>query len=209
MLNTGTLDASANGNTVNYYKAGDQLIKTPTANTYYNLTLSGTDIKTLTDNIIIDGNLTISGVTFNVDMYNISIRGNWINAGVFEEQTALVTFDGNASQTITNALGETFYNLTINKSAGNLILNDNITISDTLTMTTGNVNTGANIITLGTSTANPGTLIYNSGTVIGKFERWITTTAYPYLFPIGTESNYRSARATFSNITGAGGSIIS
>ncbi len=209
LLNTGTLTASATGNTVNYYKAGNQSIKTPSANTYYNLTLSGTDIKTLDDNIIIDGNLTISSATFDVGIYNINIHGNWLNTGVFEKQTALVTFDGNTAQTITNSLGETFYDLTINKSAGNLILNGNITITDTLTMTTGNVNTDINVITLGTSTVNPGTLIYTSGTVIGKFERWINTAGFPYLFPIGTESNYRPALATFNSILGGGGSIIS
>ena len=101
LLDAGTLTASATGNTVNYYKAGSQLIKTPSANTYYNLTLSGTGTKTLNDNIIIDGNLTISSATFDVDIYNINIHGDWINSGVFDEQTALVTFDGNAGQTTT------------------------------------------------------------------------------------------------------------
>jgi hypothetical protein len=53
-----TLTASATGNTVNYYRNGTQTVR---AITYYNLTLSGTNAKTITGLSNVSCNLTLSG----------------------------------------------------------------------------------------------------------------------------------------------------
>jgi len=63
LLSTGKLTATATGNTVNYNLAGDQTVKLPSA-TYYNLTLSGSGIKTspeLKTTNRVTNTLTISG----------------------------------------------------------------------------------------------------------------------------------------------------
>ncbi len=54
------LDASASGNTVNYAKSTAQNIRTAVSS-YYNLTCSGNQAKTLAANIDINGTLTIAG----------------------------------------------------------------------------------------------------------------------------------------------------
>ena len=210
LLPVGVLTASAPGNTINYYSSGDQPIKIPTANTYYNLSLSGTGIKILMGNLIIAGNLAINSVTLDVDVtnnYSLNIGGDWTNSGVFDEQLGTVTFDGTADQTITNTLGETFYILRIDKTGGNLILNDNITVTTTLIMNQGNIVTGTNVITVGTSIANIGALAYTSGTVVGQYKKWVNAIGVGYNLPLGTSADYRPFNYTLTNLMGGGGTI--
>jgi hypothetical protein len=52
---------------------------------------------------------------------------------------------------------------------------------------------------LGTGLANPGTLTYTSGRIIGQFERWVNATGTDYLFPVGTAANYNGAALRFIN----------
>jgi hypothetical protein len=59
-INSATIDASTNLNTVNYNMAGAQTIK---ITDYRNLTLSGSGVKTLTGLTSVSGNLTFAGVT--------------------------------------------------------------------------------------------------------------------------------------------------
>jgi len=152
-------------------------------------------------------NVTInaSKVWTGTNPANINIAGNWTNSGgTFNEGTKRVTFNGTSDQTITGA--ETFYDLTINKSSGKIILANNVIASNSLTMTQGNIDAGANKITVGTSTANTGTLNYTSGSVIGKYEKWLSTTAAARVFPVGTATAYRPATTIFTNLTS--GSLI-
>ncbi|MFH1321155.1 MAG: T9SS type A sorting domain-containing protein [Bacteroidota bacterium] len=206
LLTTGVLIASAPDNTVEYYGAPVQDIKTPGDLTYYHLVISGTGNKVLVTDINIDGNFTINGL-FDCNNFNIYLRGNWNSKGAFDERNATVIFDGPADQTVTSILGETFYNLSISKSGGNLILNNAVIVSNTLTMSGGNVDASSNKLTLGTSTADEGTLIYTDGQVIGELERWIANTGTGYLFPVGTNSHYLPAQPTFNAIA-TGGSVI-
>ena len=207
LMATGTLNASASGNTVDYYLAGGQTIKVPTSSTYYSLTLSGTGSKTLLGNTIISGNLTISSTLDAGSNYNINLAGNWSNTGTFNEVNGTVTFDGSGAQTFTNLLGETFYNLTNNKSAGTLTLNDDVIVSNTLTMTSGNIDASANQITLGTDVSNVGTLVYTSGTIVGQYKKWVNATGVGHNLPIGTSADYRPFNYTLTNLMGGGGTI--
>ncbi|MFH1319714.1 MAG: hypothetical protein ABII90_03560, partial [Bacteroidota bacterium] len=212
LLSSGTLISSATGNTVNYNGSAAQTVKCPNSGQYYHLTLSGAGTKTLNCLSDINGNLLISGSSqLDVSSYNMTVAGNWnntsANANPFFERTQTVTFDGSGSQSITYTPGETFYDLTVNKSGGTLTLNDNVTVSNTLTMSGGNINTGTDTLTLGTNIANEGTLTRTSGTITGKFERWINSTSpTQFSFPIGTSSDYRPALVMFNALTG--GSLI-
>ncbi|MBL4656562.1 MAG: hypothetical protein JKX73_01070, partial [Flavobacteriales bacterium] len=193
LVNGGTLTASATGNTVEYNGTGDQNIKYPLSGDYYHLILSGGGIKSIqTNNLDIDGNVTISSI-FNSNGRDITVAGNWSNTGAFTEGTRKVTIDGSADQTITNASTEQFYDLTINKSAGKWILNDNVIAANTLVLSSGNIDakTNSKKLTLGTSTGSIGTLSHTAGHVVGQFERWVNATGTWYLSPIGTTSDYR------------------
>ncbi|PSR03795.1 MAG: hypothetical protein BRD50_05195 [Bacteroidetes bacterium SW_11_45_7] len=203
-VNGGILEASAKNNTVVYYK-GNADVKTPSSNTYYNLKLACYSTCKLQDNLTIDGNLTITA-KFKSNGYNITLRGDWTNTGSFQEWSDKVVFDGSNDQTITNAKGEKFYDVKVDKSAGTLILKDQTTVANTLTMAQGDINTEDNKLILGTSPGNAGSLSHTSGTINGKFKRWINSTS-TYLFPVGTSSHYRPASLTFHN-TLTSGSLI-
>ncbi|MBN4066169.1 hypothetical protein JYT51_02445, partial [Candidatus Amoebophilus asiaticus] len=205
----GVLSASASGNTVNYDGIGLQGIKDPSSSTYWHLSASGSGTKTLQANTIVWGNLTISS-TLDCAGLNINLAGNWNNTGSFTETGATVTFDGSGTQSITNTAGETFNDMTLVKSGGVLNLNNNVTVSNILTLNGGNIEPGTNVLTLGTGTGNVGTLTYFSGTILGKFERWfatITSPAPPVLFPVGVTSDYRPANVTFNTGLTAGSLI--
>ncbi|MDA3819172.1 MAG: hypothetical protein PF590_01665, partial [Candidatus Delongbacteria bacterium] len=213
MLSTGTLKASASGNTIEYSgSVSDQDIKIPDSS-YHNLIISGTTIKTQQANLTVDGDFTINSGTYDCNFFDLNIKGNWTNRTTFIYEDRTVTFDGTSDQTVTSIDGETFYNLTVNKSSGTLLLNDNVTVIETLTMTQGNINSEDDKITVGESETDYGTLAYTSGQVIGKYEKWLTSTNHggvKQFFPVGTDAYCRPAEPTFTIGGGAagGGTVI-
>ena len=207
VMRTGVLNAAASTNTVTYNGTADQTITAPLGNDYGNLVLSGSGTKTMESALNVQGNITISS-TFAVSGFDLSVGGNWTNSGNFTEGTQLVTFNGTADQTLSSALDEVFYDLDIAKGTGDLILANNVTVSNSLTLSAGNINTGANVLTLGTSTANLGTLSVSSPAhIIGSFERWVNTSNQSGLvLPVGSGSDDQSITMTFNNLVA--GSIV-
>jgi len=129
---------------------------------------------------------------------NINVAGIWNNlGGTFNENTKTVTFNGTGLQTVS---AETFYQMKINKSSGNVSLLGGVAVTNNLIMTAGNIDASSNKITLGTGTGNVGTLTHSSGTIIGKFARWINSTGVDILFPVGTSTFYRPELIQFTNL---------
>jgi hypothetical protein len=86
------------------------------------------------------------------------------------------------------------------------------TISGTgvLTMVAGVINNGNNVITLGNSLAQRGSLNYTSGLITGKFRRWFTTATNVTTtgdFPVGKGTFARPARVEFTTAPTKGGLI--
>jgi len=200
-----TLNASGLNNTVEYHRAGTQEIKIPTDNSYQNLVLSGSGNKNLTADVSVEGDLSISSI-LNSNNNDIQLTGDWTNTGVFNEGTGQVVLVGASDQILSNPVGETFYDLMINEVSGRVLLANDVTVSNSLTMNGGNFGTQTSTLTLGTGTGNIGTLNHSSGTISGRFERWISGTATQFLFPIGTDTDYRPASITFTDLTA--GSLI-
>ncbi len=93
-----------------------------------------------------------ASTTFTLGSATLSLSGNWNNAGTFTAGSGTVVFSSpNGNQTITKDGGETFNNLTINKAADDVVLNDNITVDGTLTCTSGDLDLNGKIISLGAS----------------------------------------------------------
>lgn len=210
ILLTGILNASASGNIVEYYSQDDRDVKQPSSNQYYHLNIAGSGYKYLTSDIDVDGNFDITGLLdVTYANFKITLAGNWNNNNLFYPQNGVVEFNGTTDQTITNFIGETFYDMTVNKSSGLLILNNNVIVQNTLTMTQGNiVPASSSLLTLGTA-ADPGSegvLNYTAGIIVGEFERWCSQTSISYLFPVGTSSDYRPSTPIFASLTG--GSLI-
>ena len=202
MNSLGSLIASASGNIINYTAGGNQSIIVPAGSTYFNLSTNTSGTKTLAGNININGDLLIGiGTILDVSFsnYSINVDGNWNNQGSFSERFGTVTFSGTNTQTISRAGGETFSRLVTNNTGGQLdIASGNVTVSNLLTMTSGNITTGSNILILTPNTT--GSLSHTSGTIIGRFRRGVASTGAPYLFPVGTSSFYRPAVFNFSTL---------
>ena len=200
----GTLVASATGNTVNY-NGGAETLKQPVNNDYYNLIVSGSGTKTLQGDINVHNDLSITSSLTTAD-FDIYLSGNWSNSNVFNEGVGEVIFTGSGDQSISNPVGETFYDLKLDKPSGSLQLNNAVRVSNALTMDQGNIVTNANSFILGTGIGSTGSINHTSGTIVGALERWIDTPASSYDFPIGTASAYRPATLTFNNLNA--GSLV-
>lgn len=66
----------------------------------------------------VDDDLTITAGALDVSTNNLGVNvgGDWSNSGTFTERSGAVSFDGSGAQAISTA--ETWYDLTINNSAG-------------------------------------------------------------------------------------------
>ncbi len=149
-------------------------------------------------------------VNYLSNSYNINIAKNWNNTGtIFYPRDNTVTFDGSGTAQTIRTNESHFYNATFTNSFGYTISTDTCTVENTMTMTAGNFTTGANVLELGSSISDLGTLTRTSGTVIGYFKRWFTAaTISNVLFPLGTDTYYRPGFISFSVAPSSGGSIV-
>lgn len=132
----------------------------------------------------------------------VNITGNFTNNGTYISAGESVTFNGSASQTIGGSSATGFYNLVFNNASG-FAGSANISATNTLTMTSGNIDMGSNTLSL-TST-NVASLIHTSGTIIGKFQRGVpAASASAFVFPVGTSSNNNAATIVRTSGTGNG-----
>ncbi len=153
--NTVTLDGTFNAGTGTFFynnADGKSIIN----KTYYNLKVKVSSSRTLTNvstncnsleiigsgtaslaaNINIDNNYTIeSGCTLDMNGYSITLSGDWTNNGTLTPGSQTVTFDGIGSSHMYGS--SNFYNLTINKSTGDLYSHGTNHISNTLGLTNG------------------------------------------------------------------------
>jgi hypothetical protein len=177
-----------------------------TTQSFQNITLdkSGSSLES-GPNVNIKGNLTVLNGTLIGPTPNsglIQVFGNWSNTGTFTPGNGTVSFMGSSNQTIGGTAPTSFKNLTLNNASG-FTLQNNQTVTGTLTMTSGSVDCGAYTLMLGTSVSNTGTLTWTSGNIAGSFKRWIAaSTTTPVDFPVGTTTANRKARISFTNNTG-------
>ena len=205
-----TLDASSANNTVNYYRNGDDqpIFNTP----YHHITFDGLGTKTLENDILVNGNLTINtNPTLIGSTYNITINGTWDNnngtAG-FTPGTSTVTFNA-SGVTSQNIFGSTnFYNLTIDNtsSSGQVVMANDFTISNQLTLTNGNISLSANstLYFLNSSSAVSGT--FSNARMIKMTDETSFVRKYfdaigSFDFPIGTTGAYTPASISLASGT--------
>ncbi|PLX20722.1 MAG: hypothetical protein C0597_03940 [Marinilabiliales bacterium] len=161
------------------------------------------------DGIIqLNGHYINIGTTQGNGIYNL--KGNWINTGTFTPGNSTVRFNGTNFQLVQTS-GDPFFHFILNNTGAGtnnrIILSDNVTVSDSLDLISGNIQTDANILYLEEQT--PASLDYSSSTgsrIIGKFERGVSELDN-YLFPIGSGDHYNPMNLTFNDV--AAGSILS
>ena len=150
----------------------------------------------------IDGKLTISGGTFdvngelelssstteNITGGSITLAGDFdaANANNFTLTGGTMTLDGSASDVdLSLHPSGNLYNLTVNNSNG-VALSGELIVYGTLTFISGDINTSANTLTLGSSSSVSGA--NDNKHVNGICAKSITSS---YLFPVGDGTRYR------------------
>lgn len=160
-------------------------------------------------NFNLSGNFTNTGISGGNGFYRIG--GNWTNNGTFNYDQSSVIFNGSVNQLIVRPGGENFYNLSVGNTGPGLskiiILND-ISISNSLSLSTGNIDAGTFFVYLNNPAA--ASLVYTSSTgsrILGKFERKISESG-TYLFPLGSVDNYNPLNLK-TNSSPSPGSVLS
>ena len=122
--------------------------------TYKNLTINGSGITIkLGVATTIGGNLSLTAGTLSSNNLALSVKGNWINnvsTTAFAAGTGTVTFSGTTAQSIGGSFASTFTNLTIGNTITAVTLNVNTSI-------TGNLSVTVQTFDLGIYTANRAT----------------------------------------------------
>jgi hypothetical protein len=193
----------ANTGTVNYSQSGDQCVAPAT---YYNLTLSGTGIKTLCGNVSVGNTINFgSVVTLNTDVannYSINLAGSWTGTGTFVPNTSTVSINGSALQTL-NVGGLTFYNLVMNKPSADLQISSSITVTNAVTLTQGDIVLGGQNLVLGNSaTISAGSVnSYVQATGAGAIRKNFASTGSTMSFPVGDAALLTPLSINFASAT--------
>ncbi len=162
--------------------------------------------------IIGDGNFTLSsGATLIItspEGIALGYRyGNLRNANRTFNPGANYIFNASSAQVTGNNFPANANNLTFNNASG-VTLTNSVTVSGTLDLTTGTVTTNSNILTLGSSTSNLGTLI-NNGKINGNFKRWFaTSTVADVEFPLEISDESRKVNISYTTAPTTGGTVL-
>jgi hypothetical protein len=166
-----------------------------------NLTNSTTAGSTVLD--FSDGTLGTADGTLN-------LHGDWTNnssSGDFVEGESSVNFLGSGNQTITLATiepTESFFNLTVNKSGGDVVLAKSIQVAGILNLTNGKLTTAANATIVAnpmpTAVINHSIASYVNGNLVRAIQTGPGIRSYDY--PLGTAAFYELATLAFTNPSG-------
>lgn len=186
IVGNGTLNCSANPNTMIYTSSGCSTIRRVT---YHHLTVQNTGATVPTwsgGTLTINGNLILTSTTLNCASQDIHISGNWTNnANTNCQNMALVSFDGSGTQTITRTGTEQFNNVDLN-GTGTVLLATSISCTGNININSGtldvsasnfNITVGGNFVDSGTFNARNGTVTFN-GSVAQTIDGMSTTTFY-------------------------------
>lgn len=194
-----TITATTNvTNTVNYTVASNAYAQMAGANDYIN----GNGSFTIQAGAKL-GMRSSTGISSSGNDGHVRVTGNRnFNTG------ADYLYNASTTQNTGSGLPATVRRLTVNNTG--LTLTNSVTASDSLVMTAGNITTGNNILTIGTSTSSPGNLFRNSGHIIGSLKRWFAaSTTSDVVFPIGTTTDYNGITITMTSAPTAGGTVLS
>jgi hypothetical protein len=127
------------------YNGGTQNVA---ALTYGKLSISGTGLKTLAGNTVVNDSMTVGGTSgLNGSGYTLTVLGPWINNATYNGASGTVIFNGYSNQVISGTTSPSYNAFTLDNSAG-VTLSTGITVGGTMTITNGNLTLGANTIVL-------------------------------------------------------------
>jgi hypothetical protein len=118
------------------------------------ITNKGVSITNTQSSIYFNGDYVHDSISTIANAGSIYFRNDIVNTSnnrMFVTDAGRVVIDGNQIQTISGDSAINFYKLEINKASNNLILSQNIRVSDTLSMVSGNIDLNTHEVDLGTS----------------------------------------------------------
>ena len=188
---------SLSGLTVDYAGEGSQTVNS-TLGAYSALTLSGSGTKTLQAAVTNNGALTIgSGVTLADGGFTLTAKGNVANTGT-HSGAGKVLLAGSAAQTLSGS--GSYGNLEVNNAAG-VSLAGSPAVAGVLTLTAGQIVTGAQRLDLGAGA----TVVRSGGWVNGTLQKALNTgSGQTFIFPIGGSVYYRPVAVSNLNVTATG-----
>jgi len=153
-------------------------------------------------------NITINSgggsLTVNNGSSILTIKGDWINSGTVTHSNGRVVFRGASSQSLTGATS--FYNLYYqNLGSADLVLSNDVTITNDLKLLKGTITTGSNKLILTNTSASVPSTINSASFINGNFRRYIASNTNTYEFPLGdgtTSGNYKKLSFVNNNLTG-------
>ncbi|MFC2138947.1 beta strand repeat-containing protein, partial [Bacteroidota bacterium] len=179
-------------------------VQTVISDTYNNLTIDGSGIKTAAGAITVSDTLTINAGTLNIAGNDLDVgidiqgAGNLTSSGGditvgrnwsisnFTHGSNTVTCNGSSTQNISSTT--TFYALILNNS-NNITLSQDISVNDTLTLTDGLFILGSNNLTLGVNAGIKGSpsasnMVVPEGS--GELRKTFNSSNTPsFTFPVG------------------------
>lgn len=192
--NNTTLSPGGSSNTATALNVANNLTIDAGSNLYMDFGSNNMTVPLIVNNdLTITGNLSASGASGG----DIIVKGHWNRTGSFGPNSRAVFFQGSNPQTLTGTT--TFDFLLIDKTSGSFILNNNITVNQTLTFTAPNVvniQTGSNNVVI----ASAGSITRTgSGHIFGNLQR--TVANGNNVFHIGTSTVYAPATINMTGVT--------
>jgi hypothetical protein len=106
----------------------------------------------LTINLYAQGITIGSGTTLSLGSATLTLPNNWSNSGTFQAENGIIILNGSSgNQTIANSSGETFNELIVNKSIGDVLLLDSILVNGDLDLISGDLDLNNKKLKLGIS----------------------------------------------------------
>lgn len=167
-LNGGDKEVKLNGSGDPFILEGSFVAGTGTVNyasadatnvlplTYYNLKSEGASVKSLTGNATVSNNLTIDGSEVNVSTNVLSISNGPIasNGGTLRVESGTLELNNASNIALSSGLitNNTFNQLSL-LGAGDVVINDNMTVNGNMTLTAGKLDLGSTTLTMETTAA--------------------------------------------------------
>ncbi len=193
-VKTGTLNVTTSApNIVQFNSSGAQSIVSAT---YSNLIMANGGTKTATGTITVNNDFTInSGVSFNASTFTFSLYRHFTNNGTFTCGTSTVSLLGANAATIKGT--STFNNIIVNKSSALVwVTFSNNEITNNLTMTSGNIKTGAYSVTITGARTGAGLII---GTITHS-HAFVSGTSY-YFEGLQNAITFTTPSASLNSVT--------
>ncbi|MBX3650441.1 MAG: hypothetical protein KF771_03570 [Burkholderiales bacterium] len=174
----------------------------PVINVSGNLSVAGTftGASVAASALTVGGDLGLTG-SYTGNGAPLNLAGNFTSSGTFTSGAGVFTLNGGTAQVINGTSSPTFTNLAVN-SAGVTLSGVDVSVTTLLTLTSGAVSTGGNVLAV---TANcPGSVARTGGRVAGFLRLRIPTGSPTCVFHVGDAADYRPVTIAFTTVTNTG-----